>query len=220
MLVNGGPEAVAGLDPVEIGGRYGVSRSVVREALRVLEAKGLVTSRPNVGTRLRPYPEWNLFDQQVIDWRVHSPQGQEQMRELLEVRTAIEPFAARLAAARIDRDKKGTLERACSSLVAAFEAHDLDAFTRADIELHGALLTASGNAMIAQLAGVVAEALRAREELLLSPDTLAARAVHLHVELVDAVVAGDVSRAETRMRELLDEVSHDLTESPAGKGAE
>ncbi len=220
MLVNGGPDAAGVLDPIDIGDRYGVSRSVVREALRVLEAKGLVTSRPNVGTRLRPFPEWNLFDQQVIEWRVHGPQAHEQMRDLLEVRTAVEPFAARLAAGRINSRKKEALESACAALVAAFEAHDLGAFTRADIELHSALLAASDNAMIAQLAGVVAEALRAREELLLSPDTLAARAVHLHVELVRAVVAGDALSSDARMRDMLDEVSHDLAESPAGKGTE
>lgn len=88
------------LSPDEIGAEFGVSRTVVRETLRVLEAKGLVSARPNVGTRVRPRTDWNLFDPQVIDWRLHGPQRADQMRELLELRAGVEPMAARLAAER------------------------------------------------------------------------------------------------------------------------
>ncbi|SCL20278.1 DNA-binding transcriptional regulator, FadR family [Micromonospora rhizosphaerae] len=210
ILVANPPDAVPALDPVSVGERFGVSRTVVREAFRVLEAKGLLSARPNVGTQLRPRSEWNLFDSQVIKWRIHSQEMPDQMKELLELRTAIEPFAAGLAAARIAPDQRSSLETARDALVAAFEAHDLSAFTRADIELHASLLDASGNPMIAQLAVVVTSALRAREELQLRPETLSAYATDLHVQLVDAVLAGSADEAEARMRELVASVSHSL----------
>lgn len=208
FIVDCGPDVEGGPDPVAIAGQFGVSRTVVREALRALEAKGLVTARPNVGTRLRPQRDWNLFDPQVIDWRLHGKDTGVQMRELLELRTAIEPFAARLAAQRVDATTRTSLEQARDALVRAFEEHDIGAFTRADIELHASLLTASGNEMIAQLANVVAEALRAREEVLRNPENVSGVAVRLHVEVVDAVVSADAAQAEARMRDLLAEVSH------------
>lgn len=218
-LVDGGPDALPSLDPVEIAARYGVSRTVVREALRVLEAKGMVSARPNVGTRLRPASEWNLLDPQVIAWRVHSRRMSDQMQELLELRTAIEPFAARLAATRIGPEQRRSLVAARDALVAALHAHDLAAFTRADIDLHVSLIEGSGNPMIAQLATVVSEALLAREELQLSPETLSPHATDLHVQLVDAVVASRVEEAEARMRELLATVSHSFGDGPPAAGA-
>src|SRR6266567_361686 len=73
MIVAGELGADRPLVPEEIGHRFEVSRTVVRESLRVLEAKGLVSARPNVGTRIRPVQEWNLLDPDVIEWRAQGP---------------------------------------------------------------------------------------------------------------------------------------------------
>src|SRR5579884_435570 len=98
MIVAGDLGADRPLVPEEIGQRFEVSRTVVRESLRVLEAKGLVSARPNVGTRVRPVADWNLLDPDIIEWRAYGPQRDDQRRELCELRWTIEPLAARLAA--------------------------------------------------------------------------------------------------------------------------
>ena len=98
MIVSGDLGADRPLVPEEIGQRFEVSRTVVRESLRVLEAKGLVSARPNVGTRVRPVSDWNLLDPDIIEWRAFGPQRDDQRRELSELRWTIEPLAARLAA--------------------------------------------------------------------------------------------------------------------------
>lgn len=98
MIVSGDLGADRPLVPEEIGQRFEVSRTVVRESLRVLEAKGLVSARPNVGTRVRPVSDWNLLDPDIIEWRAFGPQRDDQRRELDDLRWVIEPLAARLAA--------------------------------------------------------------------------------------------------------------------------
>lgn len=92
MIVSGDLGADRPLVPEEIGQRFEVSRTVVRESLRVLEAKGLVSARPNVGTRVRPVSDWNLLDPDIIEWRAFGPQRDDQRRELNELRWTIEPW--------------------------------------------------------------------------------------------------------------------------------
>lgn len=90
MIVSGDLGADRPLVPEEIGQRFEVSRTVVRESLRVLEAKGLVSARPNVGTRVRPVSDWNLLDPDIIEWRAFGPQRDDQRRELSELRWTID----------------------------------------------------------------------------------------------------------------------------------
>lgn len=203
------------LSPDEIGAEFGVSRTVVRETLRVLEAKGLVSARPNVGTRVRPRADWNLFDPQVIDWRLHGPQRAEQMRELLELRGGVEPLAARLAAERADDGDVAALREAWRGMGDALAAGDLPAFSAADISLHTALLAAADNPMIAQLSGVVAEVVWAREEMLRRPEQINPEAVARHGDLVEAIASGDPEAAAAAMSAVLAEVTHAVGESLA-----
>lgn len=199
------------LSPDEIGTEFGVSRTVVRETLRVLEAKGLVSARPNVGTRVRPRTDWNLFDPQVIDWRLHGPARSEQMRELLELRAGVEPMAARLAAERATESDIQALRQAWTGMHDALEAGDLSAFSSSDIALHTALLAAVDNPMIAQLSGVVAEVVWAREEMLRRPEHINPEAVARHGDLVESVAHHNPEAAEAAMRAVLVEVTHAVT---------
>lgn len=201
------------LSPEEIGTEFGVSRTVVRETLRVLEAKGLVSARPNVGTRVRPRTDWNLFDPQVIDWRLHGRHRAEQLRELLELRAGVEPMAARLAAERATDMDVAALRRAWSDMREAVAVPDLPAFSASDIALHTALLHAAGNPMIAQLGGVVAEVVRAREEMLGAPGHINPEAVARHGDLVEAVARRDPDAASAAMHALLEEVTHAVADA-------
>lgn len=110
--------------------RYGVSRTVAREAVRVLESKRAVTSRPRIGITVRPMPEWNLYDPQVIRWRLASPRRDVQLRELAELRAAVEPSAAALAAASGDAEARQALSEHARAMANAARAATAQASSR------------------------------------------------------------------------------------------
>lgn len=204
MIVAGELGADRPLVPEEIGHRFEVSRTVVRESLRVLEAKGLVSARPNVGTRIRPVNEWNLLDPDVIEWRALGPLRTDQARELTELRQAFEPLAAHLVAARSERlpeDLRHQLVELAEILAETAVNGDAPGYHRADVELHALLLSATDNRMLEHLATVVYGALEitgARAHGCVpqsGPDR--------HPTLVDRLIAGDGPGAAAVLSELL-----------------
>ena len=155
MIVSGDLGADRPLVPEEIGQRFEVSRTVVRESLRVLEAKGLVSARPNVGTRVRPVSDWNLLDPDIIEWRAFGPQRDDQRRELSELRWTIEPLAARLAAGHGREDVQQRLADMVEIMGHAAgpgrRAHLLPRRRR----VPRAALQVAGNRMLEHLSGIV-----------------------------------------------------------------
>ncbi|MER5352227.1 FadR/GntR family transcriptional regulator [Kitasatospora sp. NPDC002551] len=203
MIVSGDLGADRPLVPEEIGQRFEVSRTVVRESLRVLEAKGLVSARPNVGTRVRPVSDWNLLDPDIIEWRAFGPQRDEQRRELFELRWAIEPLASRLAAGHGREDVQQRLAELVEIMGHACAQADLATYARADAELHGLVLQLAGNRMLEHLSGIVACALQVSGGPATSCERPSESSVGLHARLVDALGAGDGTAAESAMRSLL-----------------
>lgn len=184
--------------------RYGVSRTVAREAVRVLESKRVVTSRPRVGITVRPMPEWNLYDPQVIRWRLSSPRREAQLRELAELRAAVEPSAAALAATSADARARQTLTAHARTMADVARTGDIPGFVAADLAFHRELLAASGNGMFAQLSEVTEELLVARRDLSLMPDAVDLAAVHRHVRVAEAVAAGHAEDAARYVRTIVD----------------
>ncbi|GAB3154986.1 FadR/GntR family transcriptional regulator [Amycolatopsis sp. NPDC004378] len=184
------------LVPEELGRRFSASRTVVREALRVLESKGMVTARPRVGTWTLPPEAWDAIDPDVIAWRVGGPGGREHLRELLELRLAIEPQAARMAARHRRPDELSAMAAAYTQMA---DAEDTAAFMAADAQFHAALVRASGNTLIAQLQVPVVAALRAQGE---PADTLVA-----HSRVLTLVLAKNADGAESACRRLLETVA-------------
>jgi len=209
QIVSGAiPEGTV-LVPDELCERYGVSRTVVRETLRVLEAKGLLSARQNVGTRVHGSSDWDVLDHDVILWRIRSSDYAAVTRELLEMRSAVEPHAAGLAARRADETGVRELREAYVAMVEAAGRGDVGAWTSADIVFHSALLRASGNPMIAQLSKTVAAALEARSGEV-AVEGISPHAVDMHGALVDAVSSGDAVAAQMRMEELLGEAGDQM----------
>ncbi|HET8879123.1 MAG TPA: FCD domain-containing protein, partial [Arthrobacter sp.] len=161
------PHSILRLDELEA--QHGVSRSVVREATRVLSAMGMLESRRRLGTVVQPEESWNLYDPQVIRWRLASSRRVDQLRALNELRGAIEPQAARLAAERASWDTGSDLVAQAARLWAAGQRGNQDEFLRLDIEFHATVLKASGNPMFSQLHNLVAEVLTGRTEHGLMP---------------------------------------------------
>jgi DNA-binding FadR family transcriptional regulator len=203
MIVSGDLGADRPLVPEEIGQRFEVSRTVVRESLRVLEAKGLVSARPNVGTRVRPVSDWNLLDPDIIEWRAFGPQRDEQRRELLELRWTIEPVAAYLAARHGRDDVQQRLAAMAETMAHATAQGDTPAFTRADAVFHAVLLQAAGNRMLEHLSRIVSCALHTSGGTGTGCHRLGDTSVSLHHQIVTALAEGDGDTAQAAARQLL-----------------
>lgn len=203
MIVSGDLGADRPLVPEEIGQRFEVSRTVVRESLRVLEAKGLVSARPNVGTRVRPVSDWNLLDPDIIEWRAFGPQRDDQRRELSELRWTIEPLAARLAAGHGREDVQQRLADMVEIMGHAMGQGDALTFSRADAEFHSLLIQLAGNRMLEHLSGIVSAALQVSGAPVTGCDRPNDVSLAHHGRIADALAAGDGTAAETAMRQLL-----------------
>jgi DNA-binding FadR family transcriptional regulator len=203
MIVSGEAGVDHTLVPDEIGKRFDVSRTVVRESLRVLEAKGLVNARPNVGTRVRPVGDWSLLDPDVVDWRASGPRGEEQQRELDELRWGIEPLAARLAAERGREEAREQLSGVVRLMGCAVDQDDASAFAGSDAEFHSLLAQASGNQVLGYLFGIVSTSLHASGAQFTGCGIPGGPSLAHHVRIAKAVASGDGAAAEGAMRELL-----------------
>ncbi|MEU6162300.1 FCD domain-containing protein [Streptomyces sp. NPDC047130] len=203
MIVSGDLGADRPLVPEEIGQRFEVSRTVVRESLRVLEAKGLVSARPNVGTRVRPVSDWNLLDPDIIEWRAFGPQRDHQRRELTELRWTIEPLAARLAAGHGREDVQQRLADMVEIMNHSVAQGDALTFSRADAEFHHLLIQVAGNRMLEHLSGIVSSALQVSGGPVTGCDRPNEASLGHHARILDALAGGDGAAAEAAMRQLL-----------------
>lgn len=198
-----------------ICGEYAVSRSVAREAIRVLESMGMAASRRRVGITIQPRRRWNVFDPRVIRWRLDEGDRTEQLLQLSELRRGIEPVAAALAAARADPHHCRIMAAAVSDMVVHGRDGDLDAYLLADTIFHRTLLEASGNEMLRALAGVVEEVLSGRTHHGMMPSRPNPEAIALHDEVARAVRLGDAVTAERAMRAIIEEAADALREEQA-----
>ncbi len=183
--------------------RFGVSRTVVREAIRILESMRLVESRRRVGITVQPRSGWDVFDPLVIRWRLAGADRPAQLRSLGSLRVAVEPAAAALAAERATPDQCRALSALAVELTVTARAADLEAFLRHDIAFHATVLQASGNEMFAHLGETVGAVLTGRTEYHLMPHQPESYAIRLHREVAEAICAGDAEHAERAMRTIV-----------------
>jgi GntR family galactonate operon transcriptional repressor len=203
----------------QLGRQLGVSRTVVREALRVLAAKGLVVARPMLGTRVRPASDWHAMDPDVLAWRVAASGEANVLGELREVRSIIEPRAARLAAERSGATPD--LEAAFGAMAAGVD--DDTQFVEADLRFHAAILAATRNVSLGQLYGAIEASLRLGRAVQVRGARDAGRrragAVTLHATLLDAIRACDGAAAEAAMTTILHHAAQDAAAARTdGKG--
>lgn len=195
----------------EIVAGYGVSRSVVREAVRVLESMHLVRSRRRIGIVVLPSDDWNLYDPQLIRWQLASSARLVQLQELTELRAAVEPEAARLAAVRASRVEASALVGLAGRLWAVGQEHDDDAFVEIDVQFHGLVLKSSGNRMFAKLDALVGEVLRGRTTYGYTPPHPHREALQHHLDAASAIQRGDPTGARDAMSEVMRRALDELT---------
>ncbi|MDG5804944.1 FCD domain-containing protein [Streptomyces ossamyceticus] len=186
----------------ELAQRFEVSRSVMREAVRVLESMHLVESRRRVGVIVRPAAAWNVYDPQVIRWRLAGADRPRQLRSLTVLRSAVEPVAAALAATHATAEQCAAITECAIGMVAHSRGHKLEGYLLHDVAFHRLILTASGNEMFARLGDVVEEVLAGRTHHEVMFDDPDPAAVTLHVQVAEAIREGDAPRAEHLTREI------------------
>lgn len=192
------------LDPDGLAHEMEVSRTVMREALKVLTAKGFIDARPRVGTSITDRSHWQLLDAEVMSWRAAGRPDPRLVLELDEVRLVIEPAAARMAALRHTKEQAERLRVAIDELERSYKSDDPGRpdHAIADVDFHRAVLAASGNELLERFEVVLAPALQARDKLthghMTSLDFL-----DDHRAVYDAIIARDPALAEQRMLALM-----------------
>jgi len=194
------------VDITEVQGRYGASRTAVREAIKVLSAKGLIAARPRYGTYVRPRGDWNAFDADVLQWQDGSASSLRLLRNLDEVRRIVEPQAARVAAGRRRRAELGTRHTALQDLERAKRPAELAA---ADLRFHRSVLAATHNDLLEQLGAVLQPVLLLRDLVAYRSHPGDPESMALHRAVYAAVAAKDPDAAEQRMHELLRKAARD-----------
>ncbi|AXE39210.1 FadR/GntR family transcriptional regulator [Acidipropionibacterium virtanenii] len=186
-----------------IEAEFEISRSVAREAVKILESLHLVHSRRRVGVEVLAETDWDVLAPRVIEWRLAGPGRSRQLTWISELRSGVEPVAARLASARARGRDCGDLTAAVVGMTSAAADLDMERYLAHDIDFHRILLTASGNPLIAAHEQVVEAVLTGRTRLL--PFVPNPQAIALHRNVVDAVVSHDPQAAETAMRAIVAE---------------
>lgn len=188
---------------------YAVSRTVLREALAVLQAKGMLDSRQKRGTVVRPASAWSQLDPAVLGWRVDedviAPSGEmvRLLDQLMEIRRIIEPAAARLAAVRAT---KADLAALADTFAAMQKAGSAEEYTTADLTFHITCLNAAHNDFLLPVAHAIRSALVISLRVT-NRDPHANRRVSLplHAAILHAIVAGDPDAAAIAMERNLDD---------------
>ncbi|MDI1274307.1 FadR/GntR family transcriptional regulator [Polaromonas sp.] len=193
----------------------GVSRTVVREAVKSLIAKGLMTTGPKVGTRVLPPDHWNWFDPDVIIWQSKAGLTPEFLRDLQDLRRVVEPAAMRLAAERATAQDIAEVEAAYAGMKHAVEAGG-DYVTH-DLRFHQGLLRASRNRMLVQMSKALGALLRTSFEISTRRKDGPAHSLPLHRAVLDAVIAHQPDEAERAIRVLIDGAKEDIEEVLASR---
>lgn len=193
----------------DLASEYGVSRTVMREALRELQSLGMIDSKRSVGSTVQPIGDWSLFHPSVIGWRIDAENVSAQLNALTELRQAIEPTAAAFAAQRRSNAQATSIVELAKKLEEAGLDDDIAAFVNHDVAFHRTILAASDNELFSSLADSITAALRGRERHGLLP-TPQVRSFELHRHVAEAIFRRDSATAEAAMRESLDDVVVEL----------
>jgi len=183
--------------------QYGASRSVLREAVKMLTAKGLLSARPRQGTWVQPEESWNLLDPDVLRWLLERKFSLSLLIEFTQIRLAVEPAAAALAARVAKPAEKAAIQNAIARMSAAERGEDDP--LNSDIAFHVAVLRASGNRFYSQLRELIETALRFSIRTTNRYKGVRLANVGDHKRVADAIVGGDAAAAEKTMRELISE---------------
>ena len=188
----------------------GVSRTVVRESVKSLVAKGLIQTGPKVGTRVLPSAQWNWFDPDVVAWQARAGLTPEFIRDLQDLRLIVEPAAVKLAALRATQADIVAIEEAFTGMKRAVE--EGGEYVKFDLRFHLGLLHATHNRMLLQMGQALGALLRTSFEISTSLQDGPRGSLRLHRAVLDAVIARDPAKAERAVLKLIAAAHRDIEE--------
>jgi DNA-binding FadR family transcriptional regulator len=186
----------------EWGRIYGASRTAVREAVKALTAKGLLVSRPKIGSRVEPRGNWNLLDRDVLSWHGAAMERRTFLESTQEIRKLFEPGIAELAARKRTREQLKAIQAAYEGMRAAPSAEDMVA---PDVQFHLSLLAAANNDLLAPIGIMIEHTLGALFDFTTRRNPKLASALPLHEAILDAVARRDAGAARKAAIELLED---------------
>lgn len=182
---------------------YGVSRTAIREAVKILTAKGMISSKPRQGIRVEPEMKWNIYDAQVLSWLLASKPSLQVLKEFLQVRIAIEPQAAALAASLANEEAITMIGKAVKDMRAVAN-NDFEGLHEADLQFHISLLHASGNRFIYQFKEFIETALKVSFQHTTPAKGNNREVCDEHDLIYQAICAGDSELAKKRTIALIE----------------
>ncbi len=191
----------------DLGVELGVSRTIIRESIKTLSAKGMIISRPKTGTRVRDRKHWNMLDSDVLKWISTVGNFHEFAPSLFEIRRIVEPAAAAIAAERASPEAISKIQMAFDGMVAAGE--DVEAGVEPDVRFHQAILSASDNVFLAPLGALIESALATSFQLSRSNPGAIRNSLPQHKAVLEAIIRGDAEDASNELRQLLVDAATD-----------
>lgn len=193
----------------------GVSRGVLREATKVLTQKGLIQTRPRVGTQVLSRDRWNLFDPDVLLWRLQVEDKFAFLKAVTEVRRIIESEAARLAAARAGRTEVRTMRRLLDQMIAMLtddDKYSYASYLDIDIAFHAAIMKACHNELLYQIGGTMREAVHQAREHDARDIDLQRQSLPFHTAIWEGIAGNDPDAAYRASQQMFDDVWRYITQ--------
>lgn len=183
---------------MELGEQFGVSRTAVREAVKMLAAKGMLLPRPRIGTRVMPQSQWNFLDQDLLTWWMTRENFDQVMQHFLILRTSLEPQACALAANHASPQQTKLL----AEMRALHTQFDRERWIQVDTQFHQLIYEASGNPFLTSFANLFSSVYQSYFRAITGNEVIKLR--H-HQAIVDAILAGDSAGALVACQILLKE---------------
>jgi DNA-binding FadR family transcriptional regulator len=205
------PEETALPTEAKLAAEFGVSRTALREAIKMLAAKGLLVSRQRAGTIVQQVSHWNRLDTDVLEWMAAFDPDPDFIRGLIEARRAIEPAAARFASMRASSRDLAEIEIAYEAMCAAAQTNSISAFNEADVAFHSSVLRASRNPVFVALVGIISQALGQSMRLSTASSPALGGTLDAHWGVFEAIRLRQPDLACDRMEALIDRAIADLS---------
>lgn len=199
---------------------FEVSRGVLREAAKVLTQKGLINVKPKIGTQVQHRRDWNLFDADVLLWKLGAGDKAEFFRDVTEVRRIIESEAARITARRADTEEVSAIQtyyREMADTIADEVVYDYEEYLRLDMKFHTAIMEASHNELLAQIGHTMRLAVQTARRMDVRDIQVQRESLPHHAAIVDAIAGRAPDAAYLAAQKLFDQVQRHF---PGGAGTE
>ncbi|CNE32203.1 FadR/GntR family transcriptional regulator [Yersinia nurmii] len=173
---------------IELGEQFGVSRTAVREAVKMLAAKGMLLPRPRIGTRIMPQSNWNFLDQELLTWWMTRENFDQVMQHFILVRTALEPQACALAAVNANPAQKQQLAILMAEMQALHREFDRERWIQVDTQFHQLIYEASGNPFLTSFANLFSSVYHSYFRAITGDEVIK---LQHHQSIVDTILTGD-----------------------------